>query len=302
MKKLVLLCLFIWIAGSIFGQEISVVEKRAAEKVPFAQPFALQFVLSHTPGYQVTLDEDSLSSDFEITQVSSAENSPGTLTYDFTAIPFVLGKSTFTVTFDLTQEGKTVAQAKEEVFVEVPRVKTFDDPNLREIRPPHVPAGWLTWLLVALALCALAATGYYWYKRLQAKPREIAREQDTRPGNVIALSKIDALLDSGLWENQQYKLFYITLSDILREYLWRQFHVDASSDTTAELLRRVKTMPQMKPLMNQLREFLSSGDLVKFAKAVPSEQIRDKDVTLLRQIITETAPKELAPLASKEEA
>ena len=245
MKKLVLLCLFIWTAGSIFGQEISVVEKRAAEKVPFAQPFALQFVLSHTPGYQVTLDEDSLSSDFEITQVSSAENSPGTLTYDFTAIPFVLGKSTFTVTFDLTQEGKTVAQAK---------------------------------------------------------PREIAREQDTRPGNVIALSKIDALLDSGLWENQQYKLFYITLSDILREYLWRQFHVDASSDTTAELLRRVKTMPQMKPLMNQLREFLSSGDLVKFAKAVPSEQIRDKDVTLLRQIITETAPKELAPLASKEEA
>ena len=302
MKKLVLLCLFIWTAGSIFGQEISVVEKRAAEKVPFAQPFALQFVLSHTPGYQVTLDEDSLSSDFEITQVSSAENSPGTLTYDFTAIPFVLGKSTFTVTFDLTQEGKTVAQAKEEVFVDVPRVKTFDDPNLREIRPPHVPAGWLTWLLVALALCALAATGYYWYKRLQAKPREIAREQDTRPGNVIALSKIDALLDSGLWENQQYKLFYITLSDILREYLWRQFHVDASSDTTAELLRRVKTMPQMKPLMNQLREFLSSGDLVKFAKAVPSEQIRDKDVSLLRQIITETAPKELAPLASKEEA
>ena len=297
-----MLCLFIWTAGSIFGQEISVVEKRTAEKVPFAQPFALQFVLSHTPGYQVTLDEDSLSSDFEITQVSSAENSPGTLTYDFTAIPFVLGKSTFTVTFDLTQEGKTVAQAKEEVFVDVPRVKTFDDPNLREIRPPHVPAGWLTWLLVALALCALAVTGYYWYKRLQAKPREIAREQDTRPGNVIALSKIDALLDSGLWENQQYKLFYITLSDILREYLWRQFHVDASSDTTAELLRRVKTMPQMKPLMNQLREFLSSGDLVKFAKAVPSEQIRDKDVTLLRQIITETAPKELAPLASKEEA
>ena len=50
----------------------------------------------------------------------------------------------------------------------------------------------------------------------------------------------------------------------------------------------------MKPLMSQLRDFLSSGDLVKFAKAVPSEQIRNKDVQLLRQIIMETAPKELA--------
>ena len=125
--------------------------------------------------------------------------------------------------------------------------------------------------------------------------------EDTRPGNVIALSKIDALLDSGLWENQQYKLFYITLSDILREYLWRQFHIDASADTSAELLRRVKAMPQMAPLMYQLREFLSSGDLVKFAKAVPSEQIRDKDVKILREIIVETAPKELAPATQKED-
>ena len=109
------------------------------------------------------------------------------------------------------------------------------------------------------------------------------------------------MLDSGLWENQQYKLFYITLSDILREYLWRQFHIDASADTTAELLRRVKNMPQMSSLMYQLRDFLSSGDLVKFAKAIPSEQIRDKDVKLLREIIVETAPKELTARPQEEE-
>ena len=56
----------------------------------------------------------------------------------------------------------------------------------------------------------------------------------------------------------------------------------------------------MAPLMYQLRDFLSSGDLVKFAKAVPSQQIRDKDVQLLREIIIETSPKELAPEAPKE--
>ena len=113
---------------------------------------------------------------------------------------------------------------------------------------------------------------------------------------------MDALLDSGLWENRQYKVFYITLSDILREYLWRQFGVDASADTSAELLRRVKNMTQMAPFMYQLRDFLSSGDLVKFAKAVPSEQVRDKDVKILREIIIETAPKELSPAAREDEA
>ena len=302
MKKTVLFLLIFLLAPLARAQQISVVEARAAESVTFAQPFALQFVLSHTPGYQVTVQEESLSPQFEITQVSSADNSPGTVTYDFTALPFALGKTTFTVTFELSQDGKPLAQAQKEVFIDVPRAQTFDDPNLREIRPPHIPSGWLTWLVALLLLGALVYVWRYWYKKLHARPHAVLQAQDNRPGNVIALSKIDALLDSGLWENQQYKLFYITLSDILREYLWRQFHIDASADTTAELLRRVKNMPQMAPLMYQLRDFLTSGDLVKFAKAVPSLQLRDKDVRLLREIIVETAPKELAPGAPKEGA
>ena len=301
MKKTVFFLLFLAGTLPLAAQEISVVEKHAPQTVPFAQPFALQFILSHTPGYEVTVNEESLSGDFEITQVSSSDNSPGTITYDFTALPFTLGKTTFTVTFELTQDGKPFADTQQEVFIEVPRAKTFDDPNLREIRPPHIPSGWLTWLLAAILLGSLIYVWYYWYKRLHQRALAVLPQQDTRPGNVIALSKIDALLDSGLWENQQYKLFYITLSDILREYLWRQFHIDASADTTAELLRRVKNMPQMSSLMYQLRDFLSSGDLVKFAKAIPSEQIRDKDVKLLREIIVETAPKELTARPQEEE-
>ena len=301
MKKSILFSIFLFCASALPAQELNVVEARAAQTVPFAQPFALQFVLSHTPGYEVSLDQDSLSKDFEITQISSAEKSPGTVSYDITAQPFILGKSTFTVTFNLVQDGKTLASAPQELFIDISRAKTFDDMNLREIRSPRIPAGWLTWLLALLLAAALAYVIRYWYQRWHSRALRVDKHEDTRPGNVIALSKIDALLDSGLWENQQYKLFYITLSDILREYLWRQFHIDASADTSAELLRRVKAMPQMAPLMYQLREFLSSGDLVKFAKAVPSEQIRDKDVKILREIIVETAPKELAPATQKED-
>ena len=88
---------------------------------------------------------------------------------------------------------------------------------------------------------------------------------------MIALSKIEALLQSGLWEQQEYKLFYITLSDIFREYLWRRFHLDTSSDTSAELLRRVKNMPQMAPLMYQVRDFVST-ETVKFSKVIPSSR------------------------------
>ena len=296
MKKLFTLFSLLFSFALCGAQEIHLIEQKAVDKVPFAAPFALQFSLSHTPGYEVTVDENSLSKDFEITQMSAKQNSPGTLTYDFTVLPFTLGKSTFTVTFNLVQNGRTAAQTKAEAYIDITPAKTFNDKNLREIRNPSIPAGWLAWLVAALLLGALIYVLYAWHKKLHEKKLSVAATpEDPRPGNEIALSQIDALLDSGLWENAQYKVFYNTLTDILREYLWRQLKIDASADTSAEILARIKTMPKLAPLRTQLRQFLSSGDLVKFAKAVPSLDTRNRDIQLLREIIVETSPKELAP-------
>lgn len=296
MKKLFTLFSLLFSFALCGAQEIHLIEQKAVDKVPFAAPFALQFSLSHTPGYEVSVDENSLSKDFEITQMSAKQNSPGTLTYDFTVLPFTLGKSTFTVTFNLVQNGRTAAQTKTEAYIDITPAKTFNDKNLREIRNPSIPAGWLAWLIAALLLGALIYVLYAWHKKLHEKELSVSAEpEDSRPGNEIALSQIDALLDSGLWENAQYKVFYNTLTDILREYLWRQLKIDASADTSAEILARIKTMPKLAPLRTQLRQFLSSGDLVKFAKAIPSLDTRNRDIQLLREIIVETSPKELAP-------
>lgn len=303
MKKFFFPFLLVCLLTPLAAQELSLIEKQVPKRITFARPFALQYDFSHTPGYRVELDEASLSPDFEIKDRAERQNSPGTVTFDFTVLPFALGKSTFTATFVLTQNGKTAAKAEDETFITVTPAKTFDDKNFREIRPPQIPAGWLTWLLAALAALALAGVLWFWYKKTQEKSLAVLQQQaeDNRPSDEIALSKIDALLNSGLWEQRHYKLFYITLSDILREYLWRQFKIDASADTSAELLRRVKNMPAMAPLLYALRSFLSSGDLVKFAKAVPEEAVRNKDIQLLRKIIRETSPKETL-LPPKEDA
>lgn len=295
MKKL-LSFLLLAALSPLAAQELNLVDKTAPEKATFASPFTLTYGLSHTPDYQVKLDENSLSGDFEIQTQSLQQDSPATATFNFTVLPFTLGKSTFTATFLLTQNGKTAATLEEPVYITVSPAKTFNDKNFREIRAPQIPAGWLTWLLAALAALAFAAVVYVWRKKMQEKSLAVLQEpEDTRPSEEIAFSKIDALLNSGLWEQREYKLFYITLSDILREYLWRRFQIDTSADTSAELLRRVKNMPEMSPLLFALRNFLNSGDLVKFAKAVPEEEVRNKDVQLLRKIIRETSPKEIPP-------
>lgn len=297
MKNMIFTLVFLAALAPLGAQELSLVEKTAPGSVPFAQPFALQYRFSHTPGYTIELDKDSLSKDFEIKDQAVRQDSPGTATFDFTVFPFALGKSTFTAAFLLTQNGQISRTLEEPVYINVTPAKTFNDKNFREIRPPEIPASRLAWLLAALAAVALAGVLYAWYKKTREKALSVRHEpEDTRPSDEIALSKIDALLNSGLWEQREYKLFYITLSDILREYLWRQFHIDASADTSAELLRRVKNMPAMAPLLYALRDFLNSGDLVKFAKAVPEEAVRNKDIQLLRQIIRETSPKETVSL------
>ncbi len=293
MKKIFwfLLCLCISSAG--WTQEIHVVESPADQKVKLAHPFTLQYQLSHSPQGTVELDKDSLSGDFAITKAVFTPNSPGTGTYDFTVMPFALGKSTFTVTFLLTQDGRTLAKVAQETPVSIAPANVFKDKKLREIRPPHLPSGWLFWLLVLLVIAALLYAFITWRQRQAEAALIIRQEEDKRPCDQIALAKIDALLASGLWEQRAYKLFYITLSDILREYLWRQFKIDVSADTSSELMRHVKNIPAMEPLLTPLRNFLNSGDLVKFAKAQPQETTRNRDIQILRELVQATTPKEV---------
>ena len=139
MKKLLLFIGFSCCAGLLGAQEMAVTQAQLPEKAPFAQAFTGQYQLAHTPGYAVEIDKDSLSPDFEITQSSLTRQSPGTVSYDFTAVPFVLGKSTFTVTFVLSQDGKEVTKSEQANPLEITPVKIFNDKNLREIRPARVP-------------------------------------------------------------------------------------------------------------------------------------------------------------------
>lgn len=291
MKKLLGLLILIGMFSVSNAQEIAVQNVQVPQQILFAQPFDLTYQMTYTPGYDVSLDKESLPEDFEITQSSFTPNGSDNGIYTVSAIPFTLNQSTFTVTFLLAKDGKTEAKITHAQPLSVTPVKLFNDKKFREVRPAYIPAGWLAWLIALLLTAAIIYAWYCWTSRRKQTALKIAAQEDTRPCDEIALSKIDALLNSGLWERKAYKLFYISLSDILREYLWRQLHIDTSADTSLELLRRAKTIPQLQPLLMPLKDFLTSGDLVKFAKAEPAETVRNKDVQILREIVRETTPK-----------
>lgn len=292
---------FIFLLSSTLSgaAELGVLKTDAPESVPFAQPFTAQVVLSHPRGETVTADKDSVPAEFSLQRVSYQPVGVDSTQADLVILPFTLNKSTFTVSFSLAGKPNSTVQAQ--LPLTVTPVKVFDDNELREIRPPHRVFDWATWLCILLAITAIICLLIFWWRHLhKEQSTHLSAPVDNRPPHVIALSQIDALIDSGLWENKQYKVFYITLSDILRTYLERAFKLDVSADTSAELLRRLKTVPHLVPLLNYIRQFLASGDLVKFAKAIPSEQTRNRDITILRDVIEKTAPQPAAPTVRKE--
>lgn len=289
MRKQLFYLLALCLAGSLHAQDLSVLQADAPQTVPFAKSFAAQATFAHPTAARIELVKDSVPPDFAITNVAFTPLSPDRTQADLTILPLVLQKSTFTASFALTTNPKTTAQLV--LPVTVSPVQLFKDNELKEIRPPKHLFDWALWLCILLALTALICLLIWWIRRVKKDAALLQAQQDKRPPHVIALSQIDALVDSGLWEQKQYKVFYITLTDILRTYLQKAFGLDVSADTSAELLKRIKTQAQLTTFVQGLREFLASGDLVKFAKAEPTETVRNQDITFLRGFITQTAPK-----------
>ncbi len=276
--------------------KISVTAQYIPQKTPFAGAFDTRFELSHLPEYVVELDKESMPEGFTLTAQQRHTLSPGTTAYELTFMPFTLGISTFTaLTFELKEQsgGKILDAAQSaETHIDVTPVQYFKKQSLLDIRPPYIPSNPLFWFFVLVVFALIVYTAYKFYKTLQNKSRKLTQMQDNRPPDVIALSKIEALLQSGLWEHAQYKLFYIELGEILREYFWRRFGQDVSSDTSAELLRRARRIPQLAKLLLPLREYLNSSDLVKFAKVTPTQDTMRQDVNVVRNVVKQTSPQE----------
>ena len=293
MKKWILFFVMGFILAPLQAQEVQLVQQSVPDQVSFAQPFDVNFALSYTPGYTPVLDKEQLPQGFTLTHEKLETRSPGTADYQLTFIPFTLGVSTFTAVNIELQDGRgqTVAQvATDAKQITVQPVRYFKEKTMRDIRPPYIPIGWFWWILCAFVLVALIGLLRRFGRRVREHRQAIAQEIDNRPPDVIALSKIRFLLQSGLWENKQYKAFYIELSEILREYFWRRFQLDVSADTSAELLRRVRKVQQLQPLVQALRDYLNSSDLVKFARVTPTQTDMQHDVKTIEDIVRSTTP------------
>jgi hypothetical protein len=158
--------------------------------------------------------------------------------------------------------------------------------DIKDIRPP-VEVPWLVWLLVILTIVVIAAAAFVFFSRRKKKT------DDPLPWDK-ALLRLTALSTKDYPSQNQFKLFYSELSDIVRRYLEERFNINAPEMTTEEFLNHCHTTQELtEDHKKLLRDFLNGCDLVKFAKHEPTKTEAQTNFDLAKKLVLDTKPLEI---------
>ena len=158
---------------------------------------------------------------------------------------------------------------------------------------------WLIdhWISVVIVLAAIILVIIsIWYLKKRPVAMAISKPAPVLTLDIITLNKLFELRDKRLWQQNEIKLYYIELTDILREYLEKRYHIRAHEQTTDEICAALKDKPMPDRGRDTLKQLLTLADLVKFAKEKPpgaeNDQSLEDAIDFIRQT-KEELPDEL---------
>jgi hypothetical protein len=122
---------------------------------------------------------------------------------------------------------------------------------------------------IALALLVIAII--FIVRKIRRKDTKTIEIVPSEPAEVIALRQLEQLRVEKPWIQKPVKMYYINLTDILRHYIERRYHIMALEQTTEEILKDLKKTGSSSNDFEKLASILKLADLVKFAKLIPDE-------------------------------
>lgn len=144
------------------------------------------------------------------------------------------------------------------------------------------------WVVVSLlGVLLIAGLLYYLWQKRKNKP-VFAVVKPLVPADVTALNKLVVLRDKKLWQQEEVKQYHIELTDILREYLEKRYHIKALEQTSDEIFAGLRHMEIADQNRNKLRQILMLADLVKFAKGKPSNSENEQSIENAISFVTDT--------------
>ncbi|MDP9956240.1 BatD family protein [Epilithonimonas hungarica] len=100
------------------------------------------------------------------------------------------------------------------------------------------------------------------------------------------LKDLEKLRKKNYIENENFRAFYIELIDITRTFITKQYQIPADVLLTDDLIDHMKNTNAISQENEKVVEdIFLRGDLVKFAKTIPTKELMAKDFTEIRDFV-----------------
>lgn len=134
-------------------------------------------------------------------------------------------------------------------------------------------------VLILVLTLILMGLLYFFYKR-QKEKKEVTTLVNTPtiklPAGEKALLALKELDSQQLWQNNKIKEYQSGLTNIVRTYLHDRYDIKAVEMTTQEIITSLQKKDFDSSYKDELTQILQVADLVKFAKAVPEDDIHSR--------------------------
>ena len=165
--------------------------------------------------------------------------------------------------------------------------------DIHDIRPP-VQVGMDPLLmrvaLILLILLVLACAGFFLYRyvkrRRALKTADLLLLPLPLPPDEAAIKALDSLGDL---MGRAPRLYYFRLTEIVKRFIGKQFHLGTPEMTTQELVFSIKAIGIDRGLLADTREFLLFSDPIKYAGEDPSPSMMQGHEAFVRKFIVTVA-------------
>lgn len=194
------------------------------------------------------------------------------------------------------QVGSPLAQESTPIdSMTVEPIKSVREEPIDFVQDILIPAG-----LFILGFLFLGGIIYFFVKRSNGPKVEIPEQKVFVPANVIATNQLEELKGKQLWQKGDIKTYQSELTHIIRTYLENRYKINALENTTNQISQDLKKLNLDESLRTEVQNILQVADLVKFAKAEPTDDIHEQFMTKAVEFVKMTKKSEADIQAEKE--
>ena len=121
-------------------------------------------------------------------------------------------------------------------------------------------------IIIALIIWLVFMLGVKHSKKVVVAPKP------KLPPHIVAIKALEELKNRKLWQNNKHKLYYSSLTSILKVYIEDRWQLSVLDKTSNEVMAELRDVEMSRESRSDLMEIFHTADFVKFAKAIPEAE------------------------------